>query len=136
MRIRSTPGRLAVPALIAALVLAMAVPALAAHPVKGATYTGTLRPNDVLAPTIKLKVSASGKTATAYLYCNTPTPVDAVRKLKISSKGSFKGAHYTGSLKTMSIKGRFASGDTANVVFHPYTDCPPGGKLALERKGS
>jgi hypothetical protein len=135
MRIRSTPGRLAVPALIAALVLAMAVPALAAHPVKGATYIGTLRPDATLPPTIKLKVSGSGKLATAYLYCGT-TQVDAVRKLKISSNGSFKGTHYTGSLKTMSIKGRFASSDSVHVLFHPYSDCPPGGKLTLERKGS
>lgn len=92
---RSTRLRTAIAALAALSVLAFAVAALAAQPIKGSTYAGTTAHAKV---SVELIVSKNGKTLKASvpaapLYCQGggPPVTQVTKPAKISAKGSFSG---------------------------------------------
>jgi hypothetical protein len=116
-RSRSRISRVSVLALV--VVLATAGAALAANPVKGATYSGTINANGGLA--ISFKVSSTGKDVVKMkvpqppIFCQAggpPPPQDPAKPAPISSTGTFKETlryvSSTGSVvATLKVTGAF-----------------------------
>lgn len=104
----------------AAATLVSTAPVFAASPHKGATYEG----ENSKGVKVVLKVSGSGKTANADLYCSK-SHVSAIHKLAISH-GSFDGVRKSGSTKLWSLKGRFTSGTEAKATASLKAVCAGG----------
>jgi hypothetical protein len=107
--------RKAVTATLAGLVLAAG--ALAANPTKNGLYSGKLAAPG-LEKKVELHVAASGKTATASLYCSKTlsgkVPTFAIKNGAFSGKNKFN---------TFGVKGRFTSGSSAATVVHLQGIC-------------
>lgn len=126
----------AVPAVMCCALVGAALggTAVAATPTKGATYVGELAGTQTrVSKRVLMKVSKSGRSATARLFCNGPS-FGTLPRFKIS-RGRFSGVRKAGTLVLWRLSGRFASGDTARVKLSLPTTCDgKGGKLTLERK--
>ena len=111
-RFRSRMCRVSVLALV--VVLATAAVALAANPVKGAKYSGTINANGGLP--ISFKVTSNGKNVVKMkvpqppIFCSAGGPPPAQKRAKpapISSTGSFKEKlQYVGGT-TLKVTGAF-----------------------------
>jgi hypothetical protein len=125
-------SRSAIVGIVGALVLAGS--ALAASPVKNGLYSGTLTGRG-LDKRVQLHVSKSGKTATAALYCaNTLAGSFATFKIK---NGRFNAVKRTGSVKVMTLKGRFVTSKSVAVGLIPSAICDGvGGSFKLTLSSS
>jgi len=115
-------------AIVAAMVLAGA--ALAAAPMKGGLYSGTLTGRG-LTKKITMKVSANGKTAKATLYCEG-TLYAHLKSFPIKKGGKFDASKKTGSIVVFRLRGRFVSTKSAAVGLIPHAACDGlGGSFRL-----
>jgi hypothetical protein len=106
-------------------VAALAVPALAlaASPKKGATYVGQKGGGSSIIKKISLKVSSSGKTGQAFLYCGTGRAPSGSPKFKIK-KGRFTVSKKTGSVTLWSLThGHFTSTSKVSAHLNVVTIC-------------
>jgi hypothetical protein len=136
------PRRALALALAGTAVLASAAVALAASPVKGASYTGaTLRGQRP----ITLKVSRNGKTVTANLvspplYCQGggPPETQITKPASIQANGSFSGSiiyqyqHKT-SFKAR-FSGKFSGRKVTGTVRSEYTSSSCSGSTSFSAK--
>ncbi len=124
--------------IVAAAVLAgaLAVSAFAATPKKGGLYQGTLYASGTAAITkeVRLKISASGKTARVTWNCGAGR-LPSTLQFAIAANGTFKAYSNTGSLTVWSFVGRFVTPTTARAVLHLNAICDgKGGTLNLKLK--
>jgi hypothetical protein len=111
-----------------ALVLAGA--ALAAAPMKGGLYSGTLTGRG-LEKKITLKVAPNGKTATAALYC-AKSLYTRLKRFPIKKGGTFDTSKRAGSILVVRLRGRFVSRKSAAVGLIPRAACDGvGGSFRL-----
>jgi hypothetical protein len=120
-------------------VAALAVPALAlaASPKKGETYVGEKGGGATsLIKKVSVKVSSSGKTGQAFLYCGSGRAPSGSPKFKIS-KGRFAVRKKTGSLLIWSLThGKFTSANKATAYLNVNAICDgkSDGNITLNRK--
>ena len=104
------------------LILSLAAVALAANPVKGGFYSGT-KPG-VVAHKITLKVSSTGKSGVAKLYC-AGTHASTIKDVAISH-GAFSGERKSGSTVIWKLTGSFATKTTAHAKATLHSVCDGG----------
>jgi hypothetical protein len=127
------------PRIVAALgMAALAVPALAlaASPKKGATYVGQKGGGSSIIKKVSLKVSSSGKTGQAFLYCGTGRAPSGSPKFKIT-KGRFTVSKKTGSVTLWSLThGHFTSSSKVSAHLNVVTICDgkSDGPITLNQK--
>jgi hypothetical protein len=114
--------RRAVP--IALVALAVPALALAATPQKGKSYVGTKGGGtSSVVKKISVKVSSSGKTGRAFLYCGTSRTPSGSPTFKIA-KGKFTAKRKTGSITLWSLtSGKFTSSSKATARLNVVTIC-------------
>jgi hypothetical protein len=113
-----------------AAAMALAGAALAATPMKGGLYSGTLTGRG-LEKKITMKVAGNGKTATASLYC-AKTLMARLKPFPIKAGGRFDASKRTGSVLVFRLRGRFVSGQSAAVGLIPRAICDGvGGSFRL-----
>lgn len=115
--------------------LVMGSVALAASPQKGATYVGTRGGGTTsVVKKVSLKVAASGKSATALLYCGVGRQPSGAPRFAIA-KGHFRAVRKTGSVTLWTLTGHFVSKTQAEATLNVVTTCDgKGGKITLKRK--
>jgi hypothetical protein len=105
---------------------ALAIPALAlaASPKKSATYVGQKGGGtSSVVKKVSIKVSSSGKTAQAFLYCGSSRTPSGSPKFKIT-KGKFTVSKKTGSITLWSLThGKFTSSSKATARLNVVTIC-------------
>jgi hypothetical protein len=121
IRVTSKLGRTT---LIAIVALALPALALAASPQKGKTYIGTKGGGTTsVSKKVSLKVSSSGKTGQASLYCGSARTPSTTPKFKIT-KGKFTATKKTGSITLWSLThGKFTSSSKATARLNVVTTC-------------
>jgi hypothetical protein len=106
--------------------VALAVPALAlaATPKKGATYVGQKGGgSSSLIKKVSVRVSSSGKTGQAFLYCGSGRAPSGSPKFKIS-KGRFTVRKKVGSILVWSLThGKFTSANKATAYLNVNSIC-------------
>ena len=109
---------------IAVALLAVPAVALAASPKKSATYVGTKGGGtSSIVKKVSVKVSSSGKTGQAFLYCGSSRTPSGSPKFKIS-KGHFTATKKTGSITLWSLThGKFTSSSKATARLNVVTIC-------------
>lgn len=115
---------------VAVAAMALAGAALAAAPMKGGLYSGTLTGRG-LEKKITMKVSASGKSASATLYC-AGSRYAHINSFRVKKGGTFDASKRTGSIVVFRLRGRFVSGKSAAVGLIPHAACDGlGGSFRL-----
>jgi hypothetical protein len=104
------------------LILSLAAEALAANPVKGGFYSG-MKPG-VVAHKVTLKVSSTGKSAVANLYC-AGAHASTIKDVAISH-GNFSGERKSGSAVVWRLTGYFATKTTAKAKANLHSVCSGG----------
>ena len=110
--------------LVAIVALALPALALATSPKKGATYVGQKGGGtSSVVKKISVKVSSSGKTGQAFLYCGSSRTPSGSPKFKIT-KGHFTVSKKTGSVTLWSLThGKFTSSSKATARLNVVTIC-------------
>jgi hypothetical protein len=116
--------KLQIAAALGMVVLAVPALALAASPKKGATYVGQKGGGtSSLIKKISIKVSSSGKTGRAFLYCGSSRTPSGSPKFSIK-KGRFTVSKKTGSVTLWSLThGHFTSSSKVSAHLNVVTIC-------------
>jgi hypothetical protein len=115
---------------VAAAALVLAGAALAAAPVKGGMYSGTLTGRGT-EKKISMNVSPNGKRASATLYCSGSLYA-RIKSFRIKKNGTFDASKKTGSVLVFRLRGRFVSAQSAAVGLIPHAACDGiGGSFRL-----
>jgi hypothetical protein len=124
-------------AITSAALLAVPAVALAASPKKGATYVGEKGGGSTsLEKKVSVRVSSSGKTGQAFLYCGSGRAPSGSPKFKIK-KGRFTVRKRTGSLTIWSLtRGKFTSANKATAYLNVNAICDgkSDGNITLKLK--
>lgn len=113
---------------------ALGAASFAAKPKKGASYVGELAGSETrVSKRVVMRVSKSGRSATARLFCNGPS-FGTLPRFKIK-RDRFSGVRKAGTLVIWRLSGRFGSSDEIRVKLSLPSTCDgKGGKLTLVRQ--